>query len=609
MVFKPETNFSDDKHWLVKSSYRVLGPYSKGDIMEMIRKKQLSLLDEIRKPNLRWLSLRDHKDFSEAVRLMQELDAALEGTQSQKTTTASVSRTERIIDDSSGLENTQAEYNRPPASLESAVRKEKIPTQEEAKSNFKDITATKETNLQRHSLDSDTSSKSFGVFNDQKRIQRIEKKSGLFRGIIFAALGISILAFVGQQFFMREKNDKNYQSLVAAALRYKALNLYDKSMDAYRKAKLIKKLDPEVLVKMAPLAMVYDLEINQNRQLLITASQNEDMQNRKTTVESLISLGLSYAKEGDLEKAKEYYQKALSYESFNEAAIINKSLIQLKQNQNQEAYITLGKLNAPKTFKEVYLYVKSMVLIRMSQKRILNEELKSLVIDIENQLQSTSFLQNQLRLAVIRMQQLLGDPASLLKSIEKFLELEPGYSHDLVKNYMLDWSFSNNENIWSLCEEISQNLSSSSLSLSFKAFCTVETERNFESQKWVDQALALNPQNAHALHVEAFVFWNSKKISETMTLIKQNHSRMFPTTKSLLGRLCVDQKDADCVMTNLNFAKASLSSRSQAYSGLASWSVMNNRPSEALQHIRSGLEINSEYKPLLEMRSELESIE
>ena len=72
--------------WLIKSDYKILEPYSYEQVEDLIMKKQISLIDEIRDMDLRWSYVREVADFRplvEAVR--EEIDKKSDLTQTIQT--------------------------------------------------------------------------------------------------------------------------------------------------------------------------------------------------------------------------------------------------------------------------------------------------------------------------------------------------------------------------------------------------------------------------------------------------------------------------------------------------------------------------------------------
>lgn len=78
--------------WIIKSDNRILGPYSYEQVEDLIMKRQISLIDEIRDMNNRWSYIRETQDFKHLVDLVRkELDQKNEATQTILTSTQQTS--------------------------------------------------------------------------------------------------------------------------------------------------------------------------------------------------------------------------------------------------------------------------------------------------------------------------------------------------------------------------------------------------------------------------------------------------------------------------------------------------------------------------------------
>ena len=75
--------------WLIKSDYKILGPYSFEQVEDLIMKRQISLIDEIRDMDLRWSYVREVPDFRPLVdKVREEIDKKSDMTQTVQTSTS-----------------------------------------------------------------------------------------------------------------------------------------------------------------------------------------------------------------------------------------------------------------------------------------------------------------------------------------------------------------------------------------------------------------------------------------------------------------------------------------------------------------------------------------
>ena len=75
-----------EKKWLVKSENRILGPYHFDQIEDLLKKRQISLIDEIRDTDTRWLYIRENTEFKYIVEnIRKELESKNESTKTYQT--------------------------------------------------------------------------------------------------------------------------------------------------------------------------------------------------------------------------------------------------------------------------------------------------------------------------------------------------------------------------------------------------------------------------------------------------------------------------------------------------------------------------------------------
>lgn len=75
-----------EKKWLIKSENRILGPYHFEQIEELLKKRQISLIDEVRDMDTRWLYIRENINFKSIVEdIRKEIDSKTESTKTYQT--------------------------------------------------------------------------------------------------------------------------------------------------------------------------------------------------------------------------------------------------------------------------------------------------------------------------------------------------------------------------------------------------------------------------------------------------------------------------------------------------------------------------------------------
>src|SRR6218665_2016965 len=90
---------NSDKNWLVKSSTRILGPFTMQELADHLKSKQISIIDEIRQPHGRWSYIRENHGFMEIIRaIREEQDTHGEKTMTQSIAQHTSTKTDALVD-------------------------------------------------------------------------------------------------------------------------------------------------------------------------------------------------------------------------------------------------------------------------------------------------------------------------------------------------------------------------------------------------------------------------------------------------------------------------------------------------------------------------------
>lgn len=332
------------KKWLVKSENKILGPYSFDQVIDLIRKKQVSLIDEIRDPENRWLYVRENPAFKEIVEeRRKEIDARSESTKTyqntasksiatptQKTKTDSIYRDENETNQFSHISLTSLEEQ------DAVVINETLTAPSfETQSNASDRTSCRlsdraSANKKQYGLPSDISIK--------KNLSLFSAKILHLSVIAVVAVFISFWAYVSIQ---KRNTVRQEEERILQIKKYKYLGLYEKAID------LFTKLSPNYQKKIVPdLLEIYPLLATKG---LVDA---EDINSLHSEI------GLSPDQRGNIEiinfwlsmqqqnygQAQEYLIKATSLQPTSALIKENEALMYLKMRQFLNSFNTFKTL-------------------------------------------------------------------------------------------------------------------------------------------------------------------------------------------------------------------------------------------------------------------------
>lgn len=332
------SSMHSDKKWLIKSENKVLGPYNFEQIEDLLIKKQISLIDEVRDTDTRWLYLRENPEFKKTIDTVRSrLDSKAESTKAIHTNVSHVvtvtANSESTTTSNQMTKSVVPQYtdvNVQEASVVSEQINEVITKAQEDSDSFeKSKAATKVKNYAFHS-DIRTKEKA-SIFSRRFFI-------GLVAVVILAAGGIS-----GYAYYAKYSQQKTEQDLISQIKRYKLLGLDQKALDAYGKlpATLQQKYLVDVvelfpLLEAAGLVQVKDLD---------TVEKSSDL-----TLENKVSILLArfwfYMQTQNFELAQNQIVKAKAVQPANKLVIENEAILDLKNGQYKKAVDAFVKLYA-----------------------------------------------------------------------------------------------------------------------------------------------------------------------------------------------------------------------------------------------------------------------
>ena len=178
-----------DERWLVKSSGRVLGPFTLEELIQHLRARTLSIIDEVRDPNTRWSFVREHPLLREVVRqLRNEQDEGPDNTQTTFVGTAT-SRTTTVSITETNSQEGELTPNPSRAGTSGGV------------GDARPINATERTIKSPFG-----SSNSYGSLSDTRVQKKVEKRRSFLRNVLL--LGLFGVLLFGLGYFYNQKKNK-----------------------------------------------------------------------------------------------------------------------------------------------------------------------------------------------------------------------------------------------------------------------------------------------------------------------------------------------------------------------------------------------------------------
>ncbi len=587
---------NSERNWLVKSSTRILGPYTLEEVTSMLASKQISIIDEVRQPTGRWSYIRESQMFMEIVRnIRDEQDSSSENTMTQSVAQHTFTKTDALT---SSI-NISDELT--PTPFPAMEVKPPVPEPQ-----FKDVTPSVERANSRSLATDNASAKSYGSAADHRIKGKIQKQSNVLRWGLIGVAAVAVLA-IGISLLMRDsKKSAGYEELIKQALRYKSMGLYDKSLAAYKKAAAMKEPDADTQTQMAPVLISEDRQSLQGRRML-ERSLIQDNRSREDLVEAYLGISVSYMMDGDLKEAEDTLQKAIGHEPSNISALLNLAIVQMKKGNYPEAMREFEAVYRKNTNSVLALFGRAMSAMEFAKSTQDRSFLKALINDIKSSLQKTGYLRQELTLFLVYAQNLVGDTDGVNQAVIQFLDSEAGLADRYTHPLMVDWRFTQWDYLEKYCAELFEKSVQTAEIKALRSICLMEVNRDADAQKMLQEALTEGPKDPYVLAAQASYLNKVKRLPEAMAILKMPELTNLKVRNHLLGDICIESQDVAC--TEKIFTQVYQNNRSDvaALYGLA-WVMMKKKDrAGAYDYVRAGLEAESNYIPMLELRDKLES--
>jgi thioredoxin-like negative regulator of GroEL len=285
------------KEYLVKSSSKVIGPFSEEELIDLLIHNQISLLDEIKKPYSRWIYLREDKHFREVIeRVRQQIDQLKDDTEGA---TLTFTATKRVSDD---LTPTPIGRHTPVIQSDAAEIQALKTKHSEA---LKEIKNATERNAQADLY--------------RNHIEPLSPTPNPVQWKSFAIAALVVL-LMGYLFFNRilHREEENPQSQFFKAM---ALKQNQMAMSSYQAMTTQERMNVKVQKMVLPLMANFDKGNLEVKDSLMQLLQSVDDKKEKSVFAN--SIGLSYLHEQNWNEATRYFEAAVKYDVNNPAPLIN----------------------------------------------------------------------------------------------------------------------------------------------------------------------------------------------------------------------------------------------------------------------------------------------
>lgn len=564
---------NESPQWIVKASARILGPYSLNQVIQQLRERRLSLIDELRGPFTRWRFMREMPELQEVIQAIRdEQDSIHDDTQA-------------ILDGAKTVKDFDVEELTPtptwiqrPAVIENKPPPAAAPT------------------------------RAYGLKNDQRLVKNIQKSSGQLSLVAWTAVAIlgvyMTMTYYRQQPPEPAQKTLGYEDYLRLAKYNKSIGSYEKALDFFRKAESVRPLENSSLMQMAPLLMIVENNQIEARRLLETSAKNMNP-DPKLSGEIQILVALTYMGESRMDEAKKILSSLAETAHPSIHVHLNSLIMLILQGANGVAFDQATQLIKNGAKEPTLVLIKAIAAANSFTRENDLDRANAMVGELSTYLEKHKEFLVEGLLVKAALQVLNDDPLQLAGTLQALFDELPELSRSHVHDLMVDqqifkWSF-----LFEICEKIVSTKPDLVLFQTLKAYCHWQKEDYPQAIAILEKNYKQDSKGLALNTIYAYVLKRSERSDEAKAILK-----IAPDSKlaSLLtAEWCVEDANWNCAAQSWNAVLAKDPMNIVAIHGLARRAQEIGQKSKAQELVSQGLLVSPNYGPLLELKEQLDA--
>lgn len=578
----------EDVPWLVKSSGRILGPHPIAKIVDLLRTREVSVLDEISSPSRRWQTIQYHSDFKDIVDNLRRANVSDKTETTWTPTSGTSGMTQTLTDLTNGSvtsELTEEITNFGDSRKEIVIHNVQEQKQANTAPNY---------------------SGRFQATHDQRTAinRQVEKTT---RGLWLITV-IILLAVGGFIYQKRTRVTEGGKAAVVSPSSVREKVQTGQYAEALRDLKtMFPDGNPNADMAIYYGSLVLQVEgqtvIGRRALHTVIAGKRPEMKQAYT------GLGIADILDNQLAQAKDNFDKALALDPQYVPAIVDSAIVALKGGDYTRAK-TLAqqalKLNPMQGEALLVLAEAQLYLYKSSPSHAdLNQVIKQIKEFRSKQWDYAS----ELGFYALYFEALKQDK-QLDEKLREYLDMDPALTEDHRHNVFIYRGNAQWKVLARLCEQMVEKLADSARASTLLASCFGHEGRWDQARKAIEKAVQQSPKDALVQAWYSYILKESSEFNQASVVL--GHAAEFNRTGNYLlpvllqARFCANNEEVDCARDTWQRIYERNSDNLLAVSGLA-WSyAKKGTRGEAQKYLERGMHISPEYIPLLQLRQKAE---
>ncbi|MCH2532905.1 MAG: tetratricopeptide repeat protein [Bdellovibrionales bacterium] len=582
----------NDEIWLIRSNGHILGPFTQKKVEELLREREIMVLDEACRPFKIWRPINELAQFAKIVEevRIQSLDSS---------TDTDTSTTTNAIDDSMTLsvtENIDQDFN-------SDLTEEINVQNNNQEIVYNDI--VEEKSAKTNSSKANKAPRFASEYSSE--VQGEGKRTSFIMWGAVAILLVSFIGFYSYKTFLKSPIVKSQAGKAAIEKGLAAFDVgdYEQALTYFKKAYESNPENKDIYIYYGALLIQVERQTFAGRSILQKVITN-NLEHQKL---AHTGIGLSYLIENDTRKAREEFNKALSMDSSYLPAVINLGVSKFQENNIDAAIADFKRALSIESNNPI----ASLLLARSYAKKWSDDKTPELLesalqhVDYSSDSQINYSLEAQVVEAYIHS---LGYKFSkATESIKKAIDMDLDMTEDHRQNIFIDQRFLSWSSLEFWCQAIVSQVDDTEEVKTFESICHYKNSQLNKAKALAENAVNQNPTHPAILSYYSKILKELKMNLDASTTLsaalRQNSERQYIIPHIMQGRFCLESKDYDCAVEQFQKALDINANNLGALAGMAEVLFYKNEKVSAKEYYNKANKISSQYKPLLKLKKKM----
>ncbi|MBX2994528.1 MAG: hypothetical protein KF681_06895 [Bdellovibrionaceae bacterium] len=575
-----------EERWLVKSSGRVLGPFTLEELIQHLRARTLSIIDEVRDPSTRWNFIREHPLLRDLVRqLREEQDTAHDSTQttfvgSSGGRTVTLSVTEGLAQEGELTPNPSALHNIPRGG--------------------KDVRPISGT--ERNLSSTFGGGKAYGSLSDARVQSNLQKRGNLSRNILFG-VAIALIAGSAFYFYNQKKNrvvaNDQARSFVKLAREQVRYGQTEKALDYMVRARGAMAFSAEDRLLFSELLLQVEGKTVEAQRAL---TEVQNLQDPRLLREMSLAKILIHLKEQRWNDASVEINHLLSFNPNDEEALHNMALLQYYQGLYTTSAQTVSRLVERGYRSTELILLKGLLALSWPEKAGQVQRLSQAADEIKKDLDGNFELHFEKSLLYVTLKIQAGKADEVRHWLKSMWIADPFDSRNFSQNLLVDHQIIRWDRLAPLCNRIGQAIPDAEGTKGVQSLCLFFQGETASALQRLDEARKQLSQSGLLAAIQSLMYMQVNRQAEAKALLQLSQGEVLGLLAQ--GQMCQADTDWPCAEQAWEKVLQVVPDNPMALYGKAFVMKQRGNDNGAREQIRRSILSSPRYRPFLEARGE-----